>query len=235
MIVIFASSWDASAAALAERWAAHHASLLTSGDLSRVGWRHHLGSPEHSTAVVTGRVVPVQDITGVLIRWPGVFSPELMHIVAADRDYVAEEMRAFLVSWLSSLRCPVINRPTPLNLAGPAWRLEQWNYMAARLGISVRPVHRRVTPRSESERPAALPAGVTAVTVVGDCCFGTADAALCQQARQLADAAGVQVLQVSFSGPSAGSTFVGANLVPDLSEQVADAVLDLLLDGSSRG
>ena len=96
MIVIFASSWDESAATLAARWASHHASLLTSDDLSRAGWRHHLGSPETSTAVVAGRIVPVQEITGVLIRWPGVFAPELTQIVETDRDYVAEEMRAFL-------------------------------------------------------------------------------------------------------------------------------------------
>jgi hypothetical protein len=232
MIVIFASRWDESAAALATRWAPHHASLLTTDDLSQAGWRHYLGSPERSTAVVSGRVVPVQDITGVLIRWPGVFPPELTRIVAPDRDYVAEEMRAFLVSWLSSLRCPVINRPTPLNLTGPPWRIEQWTHVAAHLGIPARPVHRRVArgqpnvPRGESSEKAI------AVTVVGDRCFGCDDEALCRHARGLAAAAGVQVFRAWFSGNSERSLFVFADFLPDLSGPVADAVLHLLLNGA---
>ncbi len=204
MIVIFASSWDESAATLAARWASHHASLLTSDDLSRAGWRHHLGSPETSTAVVAGRIVPVQEITGVLIRWPGVFAPELTQIVETDRDYVAEEMRAFLVSWLSSLKCPVVNRPTPLNLTGPAWRLEQWTHVAARLGISVNAIHRRVVQGSGIDRTEALTASAATVTVVGDRCFGAVDETLRRHARQLADAAGVpgtpSSLQWLFSG-----------------------------------
>jgi hypothetical protein len=56
--------------------------------------------------------------------------------------------------------------------------------------------------------------------------------ALSAQARRLARAAGVRVLQVSFAGPSAGSPFVSATLVPEISDPVADAILDLLLEKS---
>jgi hypothetical protein len=144
VIVIFASRYDLSASSLAERWTHHNASLLTCDDLSVAGWRHYLNSEEVSTAVVSGRVVPVNDITGVLIRWPAVFEQELTNISLADRSYVSREMMAFLVSWFSSLGCPVINHPTPVNLTGPAWRVEQWNYVAARLGIPVRTTRRHV-------------------------------------------------------------------------------------------
>ena len=33
-----------------------------------------------------------------------------------------------LLSWLSQLNCPVVNRPTPLCLSGPNRRPEQWTY-----------------------------------------------------------------------------------------------------------
>ena len=219
------------------RWAAHNASLLTCDDLSVAGWRHYVGASScaaPSAAVIGGRTVAVREIKGVLIRWPGVFEQELAHIVEADRSYVAGEMKAFLVSWLMSLECPVINRPTPVNLSGPYWRLEQWTHAAAQLGIPVRPARRHVALNS-TDATVVPPAHQTTVTVVGERCFGRADEELHAQARRLAESAGVSLLGVSFSGPEAGSFFTGADLIPDLSsEEIADAVLDELLHGETR-
>jgi hypothetical protein len=229
VIVIFASSYDTSAASLAAKWAANNASLLTCDDLSRSGWRHYLGSQETSTAVISSRVVPVAEITGVLIRWPGVFAQELIQIDDADRNYVAGEMTAFLISWLTNLSCPVINRPTPLNLTGPAWRTEQWTYAASRLGIPVHTVHRHVGNNANQPRAEDLFSNPASVTVVGERCFGNVDEDLFRQARCLAEAANVSVLKVYFSGPEPGAFLAGTDLIPDLTDEVADAVLELLL------
>ncbi len=235
VIVIFASRYDQSAASLMARWAAHDASLLTCDDLSVSGWRHYLSSAEASTAVVGGRVCAVEEIEGVLIRWPGVFAQELTQITAADRSYVAGEMMSFLVSWFSSLRCPVVNRPSPVNLAGPAWRQEQWTHAAARLGIPVRPFHRRVSNNPDHQHQEDAPtANPATVTVVGQSCFGEVDEKLLKQAVQLAEAAGVSLLQVSFSGPEAGSFFTGADLLPALTDETADAALELILRGGAK-
>lgn len=229
LIVIFASRNDTDAARLAERWKTHNACLLTCDDLSVRGWRYHLGAERSSKAVVGGRIVPVEAIDGVLVRWPGVFPQELIQIAEADRDYVAAEMMAFMVAWLSSLECPVVNRPSPVSLLGPPWRPEQWAYAAARRGIPVRPVHRRVA-FNRGEGADESPFGPAEVTVVGGRCFGVAAEELHAQARCLAEAAGVSLLRVSFSGLEAGSYFVGADLRPDInSSEIADAVLTLLL------
>ena len=227
MIVIFASRFDKSASSLAERWKNYDASLLTCEDLSVAGWRHFLNSESTNFAVVSGQIVDVADIDAVLIRWPGVFAPELIQIAADDRDYVANEMMAFLVSWLSSLTCPVINKPTPVNLSGPAWRLEQWTNAAARLGIPVKTARRHVA-RNMNAAPAPEPSDTT-VIVVGDRCFGDVDPLLLEQSRQLARAAGVSLIKVSFSGLEAGSFLTGVDLVPDLTEEAIDAVLNLLI------
>jgi hypothetical protein len=230
VIVIFASRHDPDASSLVARWAIHNASLLTCEDLSVAGWRHYLGSSEEaSTAIVGGRTISVGEIRGVLVRWPGVFEQELLHIDEADRGYVAGEMRAFLVAWLLALQCPVINRPTPVNLSGPHWRLEQWTHAASRLGIPVQPARRHIA-LGRAVTMDDPPARRATVTVVGERTFGATDAELHRQARSLAGAAGVSLLGVSFSGPEAGSLFAGANLIPAISsDETADAVLSLLL------
>ena len=228
MIVIFASRYDKSASSLAERWKNYDASLLTCEDLSVAGWRHFLSAESKDFAVVSGQIVDVADIDAVLIRWPGVFAQELIQIAAHDRDYVANEMMAFLVSWLSSLSCPVINKPTPVNLTGPAWRLEQWTRAAARLGIPVRPARRHVARNTVEKELPVEPAHAT-VTVVGERCFGNVEPLLLEQSGQLARAADVSLLKVGFTGSEAGSLLAGVDLIPDLADETADAVLDLLI------
>jgi hypothetical protein len=42
------------------------------------------------------------------------------------------------------------------------------------------------------------------------------------------------VLKVTFSGPSAGAHFVAADLLPELSSGIEEAVLDLLLRSAVR-
>jgi hypothetical protein len=233
VIVVFASSYDLSASSLVARWADYNASLLTCDDLSVTGWRDYLHSQQTSTAVVSGRVVPVEEIRGVLIRWPGVFEPELVKIAPADRGYVAREMMAFLVSWLSRLKCPVINQPTPVNLTGPAWRLEQWTYVAARLGIPVQTAKRHVSYHSDGDGQNLNPS-TAIVTVVGERCFGDVEAPLLAQSSKLAKAANVSLLNVAFSGTTAGSYFAGADLMPTLSAETTEAVLELLLQKESE-
>ena len=237
MIVVIASRYDEIARALVARWEAYDARLLTCEDLSVCGWRYYPSDSRLSTAVIGGQEVAQEKIRGVLTRLPSVYVEELFHIVPADRAYVAVEMTSFLVSWLSRLQCPVLNRPTPTCLSGPYWRQERWVCIAAQIGIPVRSVQRRIVRVSgnlpEEEEP--KPSPVT-VTIVGNRCFGAVDEALHIQARRIADAANVDLLAVQFSGPKAGSFFVGANLWPDVTaDDVADAVLDYLQVGCTRG
>ena len=110
MLVVVASRYDEAARSLVDRWANQEARLLTCEDLSVVGWRYSMSGKDEvssslldSTAVVDGQVVAVEEISGVLTRLPCVFEQELLHIVPDDRAYIASEMNAFLISWLSEL------------------------------------------------------------------------------------------------------------------------------------
>lgn len=235
MLIIFASRFDRDAQSLTDRWSAYGATLLTAEDLSVAGWRHYLDSGQSSTAMIGGRAVNPEDIKAVLTRWPAIHEREITHVAHDDRSYVAAEMTAFLRSWLTQLKCPVVNRPTATTLFGPAWRPEQWVHAAARLGIHVRPVLRRTGtdpagPKLPNHRPSSV------VTVVGERYFGAVDPFLGQQARRLARAAGVDLLAVHFEGPERGAALLSADIMADLSTaEIADAVLaNLLRDPTAR-
>ena len=233
MLLILAGRHDEVARSLAARWAADDAALLTPRGLSVSGWRHHLGSPSDSAAVVDGRPVPVEELTGVLTRLWCVGVHDLPHIVPPDREYVSIEMSAFLTSWLSSLKCPVLNRPTATCLVGPNWQPEEWTHRAARLGIPVRPAQRRSALGVETPpRPPAEER--VAVTVAGNRCLGATDATLRHHAQRLAAHAGVGLLDAFFDGDDARASFVGASLWPDVgSPDIADAILEYLKGGDA--
>ena len=224
MIGVLASRYDTAAPRLVARWAAWDACLLTCEDLSVAGWGYHLANRAAATAVISGRKIAVEKIRGVVTRLPWVTEHELVSIVPADRAYVAAEMSAFLVFWLSDLDCPVLNRPTPGSLNGPSWRREQWILTAARVGMRV-PSERRHVSLSSVTTPHEQPAAST-VTVVGDRCLGQVDNGLLERSRQLAEEANVKLLGIQFSDASSDATFLNATLYPEIDcVEVTDAML----------
>jgi hypothetical protein len=233
VIIVVASCLDQGAQTLAARQGTDRVALLTCEDLSVPGWRHYVAAAGPPVAVIDGREIALQEITGVITCLPNVSELELLHIVPADRAYVAAEMTAFLLSWLSSLSCPVINRPSPTCLSGPYWRPEQWAHLASRTGMRVQPVHRRV---AFAEGPAPAAPESTTISVIGERCLGQADTAMLTGARRLARAANVETLTVRVSGPGPDATFLGADPWPDLtSQETADVLLEYVEErGRSR-
>jgi len=213
MILVVASSVDRIASEFV-RQAGNGATLLTPASLSRRGWRLTVPEREPPVAVVDSESIPSSEISAVVIRLPHISEAELPHISAADRSYVASEMQAFLFAFLSSLRCPMVNRPTPVCLAGPNWRQAQW-VKAARCNGLVAGANTVQTPR--------------AVSVVGDECFGASDPWLKKAACHLARSAGVQMLRIWYAGAECAPTFLSADLWPDISEpKIAAALMGLI-------
>jgi hypothetical protein len=227
MFVIVAGRHDHAAKTLLARWTDKKAGLLTCDDLSVAGWRHYLAHDRVSTAVIGGTVVNVNEIEGVVSRLPYVPEDELTMISSPDRSFVASEMHAFLVSWLSSLECPVLNPPTPACLNGPNWRQEKWLHVAAKLGIPVLWTHHRWGETSPIGATSMNQTHVTVVTVVGDRSLGFADESLKMHAQELADQADVDLLRVWFNGSERGSSMVATDLWADVADPViADAMLE---------
>ncbi len=220
MLVIVASRYDKEAQDWVKRSPDRDIRLLTCGDLSLSGWRHHPTRPQDSMAVISGKRVSIPQIDGVLNRLPGVILSEIPQISPGDRPYVAAEMTAFLSAWLQSLPCPVLNRPTATNLLGPSWRSQQWIQTAARLGIPVRPMSQAIQFASSA---IGEPQETLAVTVIGNQVFGVAEPRLGQQALALARAAQVEVLTVKFY--RLDRAFAGAAMWVDLAQGgIAEAI-----------
>jgi hypothetical protein len=199
MIVVVASPSDPGVSALMARRSPVPVRRLTAADLSRPGWRV---GPGDSRAVIDGEVVAVSAITGVLVRIPAVLGNDLPSMRGVDRQYAATEMTAFLVHWLSSLTCPVLNPPRGSALCAPSWRTERWLLTAASLGLEV-VARSHVTPRFDP-RPSP-PAGergtgrgLVAVSVIGGQCPGSPDPQHADAARKLARLAGVEMLVAVF-------------------------------------
>jgi hypothetical protein len=224
--VIIAGKQDQSARWLAERWSRFGAELLSPSDLSLPGWRHYVAVASGDTAVINRQAVPVEKITGVLTRLVCVSEHELMHIVPADRAYVAAEMTAFLLSWLSGLSCPLLNRPTPTCLSGCDWRSEQWIYLATLLGIPVITVRRHAKCPEEVSTSSSIDSFDT-ITVIGERCIGASDERQAAYARRLAAAAGVDLLAVHFRTVGGEPRLLTADPWPDItSAEVADGMLE---------
>lgn len=167
MILILASESDEQAQRLAGRWPA---TVITPTDLSKAGWRFEVPAGNEGISIASGRTISNRKITGVLTRLACVSERDLPHISSEDRAYVAGEMHSFLVAWLDSLDCPVLNRPTPTSLCG-----------------TLGPI--TCSPVEESDE---------SVVVVGENCFGAAEPDHAAQALRIAREAGVDLLEVFF-------------------------------------
>ena len=230
-ILILAGATDDSARALAQRWAASGARLLLPRDLLHAGWQYRLGQANDSVTVVDGERFRARELAGVLTRLTTIFPQELVEVVPEDRSYIAAEINAFLVAWLSALPIPVLNRATPTCLSGPNWRHEQWVHVAAKAGIPITPARRSVPSSAYS---ASTPTSISPVviTVIGQKCIGPADSVLYAFARRLAIASSTELLSVHFSGRGRHATFLTASTVPDVaSGEIERAVLEHLTGG----
>ena len=200
MILVLAHAGDAIARRLATAWQAR---LTTPRDLSTCGWRHFPVGGGDDVLGLTEGPVPAAALRGVWTRLGAVTVSDLAHIAGNDREYVAAEMTAFLLSFLRVLRCPVLNQPTASSLMGPGWSAPRWRAAAIAAGVGV----------------ASDGIGGEAVTVVGERCFGPAH--LASAAAALALHARVELLSARFT---ADGLFVDANPWGDLSDDAAAAV-----------
>lgn len=246
MILIIASRFDAGAAALARRWHRHDACVLTCEMLSQRGWVFIPGDPDEGRVVLaSGRTVDVRDISGAVTLLPYVGEAELPQIAKKDRPYVAAEMMAFLVAFLTALPCAVLNRPTPVCLTGPYLRPEGWLRAAAREGLRIRGVTRNIPRplRAGSGGPLASGIGridetpepyrlVVAVgrRVLADHSGEHLSASFTDAVGRLARGSGAGLLTAAFVGAGEEPELVTVTSTADVArEDVCDAMLAELM------
>lgn len=233
-ILIVASAGDEAALRLPERLSRPEIVVMTPADLSRPGWLYRPGT-DRSALVAGGETLKSEQIAAVVTRLAWISELELGHIAAGDRAYVAAEMGAFLLAWLSEFRGPVANRPGPTCLCAPFWRHERWIARASELGLAVEPVRRAVANPDARDPHSAGPHRGVKLTVIGDSCGGEAHEVLRDGLLRLARATGVETLTARFSDPEPGARLIAVSPWPDLDDdEAAGALLDRLAARSLR-
>jgi hypothetical protein len=175
--------------------------------------------------VVAGQKVALSGIEAAVSTMDTVTSGDLPQIVREDRAYVAAEMRAFLLAWLTTIPCPVLNRPTPLSLAGCGWRPEQWALAAAAHGIPTETVVEPPDDRADAD--------VTfTVSQVGDEVADAPSDIVARWMRQLMVTARMRTLQARFRDGTP-PRLISATVVPDFRRAELAAAALAMLDGVS--
>ncbi|MGH8914593.1 MAG: hypothetical protein ACRDZM_08785 [Acidimicrobiia bacterium] len=203
---------------------------LTTDDLVEgATWAHTIGEDGAGFTVrlADGTTIRSEQVAGVVNRIGYITQAHAIDIVDSDRESVLHELNAFFMSWLTSVRAPILNPPSARGLAG-AWRpRSEWAYLAAQVGLHHMPV-----PSSDSGlEPLRLGAereGLTAITVAG----GIVDNGLGEEMRQaalgLADLAETPLLGIEFVMDGEGD-LVLAGVTPQPSLQaVGEAVIDAI-------
>ena len=126
---------------LRERHGAGRVRHLTGEDLALgTRWALRQDGPSVCTRMrlADGTELSSADLTAVFNRLRFVRLPHFGAASASDQDYALMEIHAFLLSWLSSLECVVINRASPRGLAGDCRGTAEWLRLAGRAGLPAR-------------------------------------------------------------------------------------------------
>jgi hypothetical protein len=144
-------------------------------------------------------------IEGLVNRIRFLPQQHLTRVAASDQSYAVDELRGWLLAWLDSLPCPVINQPRPQSLGGLWHHPATVAHLAAVSGLPC---------GDGSEDPEA---SRSAVVVFEGKVFGPILPRARQEAAcRLAALLGASALQVDFEqGGKTGWRFVGANGMAD--------------------
>jgi hypothetical protein len=240
VILVLCHEADASAmwAADALRRRGLSPTVLTGLDLAAVrGWRHTVGPDGKAECTLRfegGRSLHGAEVRGVLNRLSFLPWAWLSRVGGPDRDYAAQEMHAFYLSWLHALPGPMLNRPTPQGLCGNMRHPSAWIALAARAGLPVRAFRQSCTddpadPWQPSHDPLDRTVLVAGTRVIGPDALVQPHRAAC---LRLARDAGCALLGIDFAAEPKGEWRVTrACPAPELTqggEALADALAEAL-------
>ena len=140
--LLLANDGDATALRVAAALRARHAddsvARVTMRDLAQAHeFTQTLDGPRSRTTIRlrTGLTLDSDEIGVVLNRLRHVSVPQFTRSDRTDREYATMEMYALLISWLTSLRCPVVSRGGSSGLSAVPRSALEWFRLAANAGL----------------------------------------------------------------------------------------------------
>jgi hypothetical protein len=123
-------------------------------------WSHRLDGARVSTRIELrgGAAIDGEELCVVLNRMRGVWPPQFAGASVEDQQYAAMETFALWLSWLASLRCPVVNPVTSRGFSEPGWHPLTWQLWASRAGLPAREL--LLTTSTRRSKAAARPVGL---------------------------------------------------------------------------
>jgi hypothetical protein len=188
---------------------------------SATQWEHQVDSRTDSIsfALPHGQVIRGTDIQGVLNRLMTPSQNLMGRVVPADRDYALQEVSAFYLSWLNSLACPMLNRPTPQGLAGRWFHLSELSLFAHQAGLASFTYRHtgNTAPEAGYQSSPDLKKSAQVVILDNEIFGANLPAAVGDGCRNLARLLRTRLLGIDFtSTPQDPWTFCFASPVPDL-------------------
>ena len=198
--------------------------LICSSDLGPgLCWSHRLGV-EPATAQLTlskKKIVASSEVQGVinrLFRLPSWYPRN--GVSSQDWQYGRDELAAFLLSWLSCLPGPMLNRPTPQGLSGRERHPAEWFALASQAGLSItrllhstgRGIDLKILPKELRTAPQV------SVLVIGTDVIGAPEPYLVEPLQQMGAVSDTAIIGVNliYSTTSRRWLFFSATTRPDL-------------------
>jgi hypothetical protein len=202
-----------------------------------LSWRHPLSADGEAAISITladGRRIDSRTPVPVLNRLTHVPRLRVDAVGGADRDYAAQEMGAFFLSWLEALPGPVVNRASPQGLGGRWRRRSAWLLAAAQAGLPAAPYRQSHASDPDASWMIAPQPGTVTVFAVGEVAVGPPGlpATILDGCVRLAKASAETLLGVDLApGPDGRLAVIGASPNPDLrlgGEPLIDALVTVL-------
>jgi hypothetical protein len=142
VILVISNIANDAAPALVKSFPAGAASLIMASDVHKsfkvgIAVNDFLSSEVN----ISGTIIPVRKIRGVVTTIPYFLPQEFYYVAAADREYVCAELQAFFIYFLSELKCKKLNPPGRRIFTGLGGHKLEWLKTAGQLHIPVWPIH----------------------------------------------------------------------------------------------
>lgn len=100
-------------------------------------WEHRIEGRDASVSITLGdgRTISSDAPLPILNRLSFIPTAQLRATAGADYGYAVQEIYAFYLSWLTAWPGPVLNRPSPLGLAGAYRHPSEWMLLGATAGL----------------------------------------------------------------------------------------------------